>query len=449
MCLLLRGAGEDAAGRSAPQWIIGEKVCTAIAKGKECLEKAGRWLLDDALEGGELTDMEFVLDSGRRVRAHRVWLMGRCEYVRRMLLSGMQEERTGVIPVRDCSDGAFMALLECLYTGSMGALACVGQDFVELWRMGDMFGMSGMLDLLLKGVGLEDAAEVASVGLSLGILELVERCDRVVPLKVSSIKEAHYVAEIVDVLLQGHVEASRGIDYIERFVDWDDDQWSGQPGYAGALVRCMTAGVGSALVQQAGCHGISRLVQNDAENSQIFGEEGGIEAVVAAMRAHRDDDDVQANGCDALSFLVEDDDDNRRRAGEKGVIGAVLAMMRARGKDATAQNNGCHVLRLLTQPQDDASNKNRRLSVEEGAIEAVLVMMREHVSRSDLQSHGFLLLWNLVRGDESNLRQAVDRGGIATVQNALQKHQDDVDMQFYGEPLISELIAADKQHSSS
>lgn len=108
------GWQEGGTPRAAPKWLLKDRACAAIAQDAEGMEEAGRWMLEDALDGGELTDMEFVLDSGRRVRGHKIWLMGRCEYVRRMLLSGMREGRTGAILVRECSDGAFMALHEFL-----------------------------------------------------------------------------------------------------------------------------------------------------------------------------------------------------------------------------------------------------------------------------------------------------------------------------------------------
>jgi hypothetical protein len=38
--------------------------------------------------------------------------MARCEYLRGVLSSGMQEGETGVVRVRECGEGAFAALLE-------------------------------------------------------------------------------------------------------------------------------------------------------------------------------------------------------------------------------------------------------------------------------------------------------------------------------------------------
>ena len=108
-------------------------------------------MLQEARDGGELTDMEFVLDSGRRMRGHKAWLMARCEYLRGMLSSGMREGKTGVVRVRECGEGAFAALLEFIYTGRLGE-ACLGQEWAELWEAADVFGMEGMQERLLDGV---------------------------------------------------------------------------------------------------------------------------------------------------------------------------------------------------------------------------------------------------------------------------------------------------------
>lgn len=91
-------------------------------------------------------DMEFVLDSGQRVRGHKAWLTGRCEYVRMMFFSGLVEERTGVIHVRECSEEAFLAILEFLYFVSpTRALAAKKRHKVELVRVVDLVGMGSMI----------------------------------------------------------------------------------------------------------------------------------------------------------------------------------------------------------------------------------------------------------------------------------------------------------------
>lgn len=100
--------------------------------------------------------------------------MGRCDYLRKMLLSGIQGGRSGFIPVMECSDRIFLTLFEFLYTGRLGGRCCVGVDWFDLYRMGDVFGLAGMLERLLDCVRLEEVEEVALVGLEHGNRELLD-----------------------------------------------------------------------------------------------------------------------------------------------------------------------------------------------------------------------------------------------------------------------------------
>lgn len=73
------------------RWVLDDfEAIDNISSSPASMEDAGRWMFEDAMNGGELTDMEFVLDSGRKIRGHKLWLMARCEYLRGMLRSGMQ-----------------------------------------------------------------------------------------------------------------------------------------------------------------------------------------------------------------------------------------------------------------------------------------------------------------------------------------------------------------------
>ena len=120
----------------------------------ESMEEACRRMFEDAMEGGELTDMDFVLDSGRRIRGHRSWLMARCEYLREVLSGGMEEqemeERGASVRVRGCGDESFLVLLEFVYTGRLGEGVCAEHDFEELFRLADMFCMEGMAARLME-----------------------------------------------------------------------------------------------------------------------------------------------------------------------------------------------------------------------------------------------------------------------------------------------------------
>ena len=162
-------AGTTDARPAPSKWRLRDDACAGVGKRPESMEAAGRMMFEEAREGGELTDMEFVLDSGRRMRGHKAWLMARCEYLRGMLSSGMREGKTGIVRVRECGEVVFAALLEFIYTGRLGE-ACLGQEWAELWEAADVFGMEGMQERLLDGVvrgNVEEAARVAVERLSL------------------------------------------------------------------------------------------------------------------------------------------------------------------------------------------------------------------------------------------------------------------------------------------
>jgi len=103
LAVLRRARAEAADARPASSsWRLREDACAGVGNLPESMEAAGRTMFEEARAGGELTDMEFVLDSGRRMRGHKVWLMAGGEYRRGMLSSGMREGKAGVVRVREC-----------------------------------------------------------------------------------------------------------------------------------------------------------------------------------------------------------------------------------------------------------------------------------------------------------------------------------------------------------
>lgn len=191
------------------RWSLKDHECNLVGQrlaDSDSMEGAGRWMFEDAMEGGELTDMEFVLDSGRRIRGHKVWLMGRSEYMRAMLSCGMQEGRTGFVCVRECGQGAFLALLEFIYTGRLGK-SCLGQDWQELWDLADLFGIEDMQIGLLGAVSQNNVDETARLAVDKGNRQLMERCVGALPSKLTvenfelkSEDNARRVVRAVDIL---------------------------------------------------------------------------------------------------------------------------------------------------------------------------------------------------------------------------------------------------------
>jgi hypothetical protein len=282
----------------------------ACAKVKEqprdCTEAAGRWLFEEAREGGELTDMEFVLDSGRRVRGHKTWLSARCEYIRGMLCCGMREGQTGVVRVRDCCEGAFVALLEFIYTGRLGD-TCLGQEWHELWALADLFGMEGMVESLLSAVTRDNVEEAARVAVERGIRPLMERCVSALPSRPASGDEARRVIRTVDLL------GFCGDD------DVNDDIGDGW----------------------CACHEYNEWM--------LVMKAGGIDAVVGAMRKDRQDAFIQERGCVALFALFymmypESSALLKTREALMAVFKAVVEALRDHPANAQVQWAGCAAL---------------------------------------------------------------------------------------------------------
>ena len=76
--------------------------------------------MEALLSDEALADVTFVVGDAR-VKGHRAILVARSEYFRTMLTSGFSEgqEATTEIPIRDCTPGAFKALLRYLYTDQL------------------------------------------------------------------------------------------------------------------------------------------------------------------------------------------------------------------------------------------------------------------------------------------------------------------------------------------
>ena len=76
--------------------------------------------MEALLSDEALADVTFVV-SDARIKGYRAILVARSEYFRTMLTSGFSEGQgaTTEIPIRDCTPGAFKALLRYLYTDQL------------------------------------------------------------------------------------------------------------------------------------------------------------------------------------------------------------------------------------------------------------------------------------------------------------------------------------------
>ena len=112
-----------------------------------------------SLLGSDLyADMEFVLspeegvvepdvgvsssEEGVVIKAHRVIVASRCEWLKRALLSGMKEAIDRRVVVRDCPEATFRLFLRYLYGGRLDMDAMATEEVVELLAAADQYETS-------------------------------------------------------------------------------------------------------------------------------------------------------------------------------------------------------------------------------------------------------------------------------------------------------------------
>src|SRR6056300_189349 len=270
--------------QASSSWRLGEDACVRFKEQKaEVMVHAGRWMLENAAKARESNSIEFVLDSGKTILGQKLWLMARCEYIRQMMSSGMEESRTGVVRVRECGEGAFVGLLEYIYTGKLGD-ACLGQDWEELFGLGDLFGMEGMREKLLDGVTRGNVEDAARVAVDRGMRELMEKCVEVLPSTPSDVDEARRVVRVVCVLCESG----------------DGDGWRDVGRGLCAVLGAMRAHSKDAIVQEWGCVALEHATRCSAENRLLVSTNGGAVAIICALQAHRSRVRVQEEGCNVL-----------------------------------------------------------------------------------------------------------------------------------------------------
>lgn len=111
-----------------------------MAEATKKLEVAPPTLADDMrrLVGSEsFSDVEFLLDDGSRVFGHRAVLARRSRHFCAMFESGLRESASREVVMAGISRGAFLALLEYLYTDDV---ALQEDSVVEVLQAADRFG---------------------------------------------------------------------------------------------------------------------------------------------------------------------------------------------------------------------------------------------------------------------------------------------------------------------
>ena len=433
------------------KWILKEDALSRMWE-TEDLEAAATWMFEDAREGGELTDMEFVLDSGKRIRGHKVWLMARCEYIRGMLSSGMKEARTGIVPVRECSEGGFMALLEYIYTGRVGK-TCLGQDWGELWGVAHLFGMQGMGEILVSGVTINNVEEAAHVAVERGIVPLMEMCIHELDPTYLAFKppvlkdsDARSMIRTMDLLVQNRAatswELTRGgilavLAAMKRLKD-DESMLERACATLAAATGWIDGGKvdASDVVNLGGIKCIMEALDNhrDHEGVQEHGwramENCGSETVMAAMNAHgRDNEWVRLHCCRALHRLANVHQPALQGASEepggggasRTHVAGITDMVRTVIESIRPKENGADPL------GKDVEQGLEALSNFGG--EAVVFAMKEYSGDAWVQQHCCCTLAGLLKSsvgaENADAIRAVvwEKGGVEAVLGAMKCHR--------------------------
>ena len=408
------------------------------------LWKAGRKMLQDAQQGAELTDMEFVLDSGLKVRGHKSWLMARCE----SFADKIRESTTGVVPVRECSDGGFLALLEFVYTGRLTGDTCKGQDWEELRMIAERFGMKEMGDRLMDAVTLDEAEKAAQVAVKRGMTQLAGICVKTVrpprtvqsPLKMPqfSKKEAIIATNVMSVIC----DSDYGIfEENEMFPILQDGLQT--------LCRAMMSQRNDAEQQIRGClalrnaaRSISSSNVDDWDAMNLVNPRETVFAVMGALNYHKSNSQLQIHGFEALSALLVTVristmaesvmDGAAQDTGFVDGIDLILGPLTIHASIAEVQAAGCQLFvqlwtnyggRYWEDPAGPAVDDEPRIGY---LIESISTALIDHKRSVEVQRMGNAALFYLVLGaDAPGSPWNESHGGVEALVEALRSTDTD------------------------
>ncbi|KAG9292737.1 hypothetical protein G9A89_008325 [Geosiphon pyriformis] len=97
----------------------------------------------DYLNDQTFCDIEFILDCGSIIKAHRLVIGTASEYFKTLLTGGFRETRLSTIPIKDFSYTAFRAVIDFLYTGILKEDLFL-DIIVEIHEKADMMGIEDL-----------------------------------------------------------------------------------------------------------------------------------------------------------------------------------------------------------------------------------------------------------------------------------------------------------------
>ena len=409
-------ANHHGAKPAPSKWRLRGDACARLKEQPaENMSAAGRWMFEDARDRGELTDMQFLLDSGRRIRGHKSWLMARCEYIRCMLSGGMQEGQSGVVRVRECSEGVFVVILEFLYTGELGDV-CLGQDWMELWGIADLFGCEEMCSRLLHAVTVGNVEEAAQLAVETGMRPLMERCAKVLHSKTAGGDEARsfirtlnllcecgddycwqlvgkWLTSAIEFVIRTHISdelvCRGGLLILRRFAEssgWQDGSISVEVAVIKELTEVVILGFNkhraNAAIQEHGFAFLRKCLRSEFFESvhDIFLKSGGVRAAVEALKAYKANVQVQAHVCGTLSLNACCDPEYRTELTfddifvEVGGLEAIVEVLKIHTNDDGVQECGCEIIHHLCFDVMDWKSR----ACDAGAVEAIAEALKAH-----------------------------------------------------------------------
>lgn len=133
----------------------------AVATGESALLTDGMNLMALREESG---DVVFNMANGEVAKAHKVILMGRCDYFLRMFASGMQEAVDNTIQVPDMTKSVMEVLLIFIYAGANATVNAMKgvrdlKACLSVFEAADKYGLDKLKELvaliLVERTGME------------------------------------------------------------------------------------------------------------------------------------------------------------------------------------------------------------------------------------------------------------------------------------------------------
>ncbi|CAG8440048.1 4417_t:CDS:1 [Funneliformis caledonium] len=104
---------------------------------------------EDCFEDDTFSDIEFELDCGSRIKAHRVILSSSSIYFKIMFSSQWKERDMKVVPIRETKYTSFRAVLYFIYSGKLLDLESF-DDFEHTFKLADMMMLNNLNKLVIN-----------------------------------------------------------------------------------------------------------------------------------------------------------------------------------------------------------------------------------------------------------------------------------------------------------